>query len=119
MMGSPGKTLETAVAGLAEAMAKAGLCGLVAALCTDESLFLLVSAYGAIHMALFSGQTHVPAIDSFLFSLVVFYQDIQTEGALAIARRSPFAFFLGSVAGAGIGMAWKKRTVPAEPVIGS
>ena len=112
-------TLERVVVGFVEVMAKAGLCGLVATLCTYESLFLLIAAYGAINVTFFSGQSYAPAVQSLFFSFVIFFQDIQIEGALAIAWCSPFAFFLSSIAGVAIWIAWKKRILPAEPVIGS
>ena len=112
-------TLERVVVGFVEVMAKAGLCGLVATLCTYESLFLLIAAYRRNKCDIFFRPVVRTGRSESFFSFVIFFQDIQIEGALAIAWCSPFAFFLSSIAGVAIWIAWKKRILPAEPVIGS
>ncbi len=108
-------TLQRVVVGFVEVMAKAGLCGLVATLGTYESLFLLIAAYGAINVHIFFRPVVRTGRSESFFLFVIFFQDIQIEGALAIAWCSPFAFFLSSIAGVAIWIAWKKRILPAEP----
>jgi hypothetical protein len=103
-------TLRRVTVGPLEVIAKAGFYGLIATACALESFFLLAAAYGAIHVAFFSGPTYVPVLSALLTAFVVFFTDIQLEGVFAVAWCLPYAFVLCSFPGIAIWQAWRQKT---------
>jgi len=98
-----------------DVMAKAGLYGMAATVCTFESFFLLFAAYGAIHVTFFSGRAYVPRIDALFASFLVFFIDIQLEGTILLTWSLPFAFVLSSFLGIAVDAARKRHIAPDQP----
>lgn len=97
-----------------EVIAKAGLYGMAATICTFELFFLLFAAYAAIQVALPSPPSDVSVIEVRLLTFVFFLLDIQLEGTILLTWSLPFAFALSSFLGVAIYTATKKRMTPDQ-----